>query len=141
MTLTGTLTQITRNTTAAADPQYSSDGASVQFRIGHDWFSWNRAERLVAPLALPRAMKDPAADADEDYLRALQLRLISTLKRQKDDRDAGRAAPPVDVVRMEAHVLVVSISSGRRTASSTTPTTAVVAAAPVALWAVLAVIS
>ncbi len=88
---TGALTQITRNTTAAADPQYSSDGASVQFRIGHDWFSWNRAERLVAPVALPRAMKDPAADADEDYLRALQLRLISTLKRQKDDRDAARA--------------------------------------------------
>jgi len=88
---TGTLTQITRNTTAAADPQFSSDGRSVQFRVGHDWFSWNRAERLVAPVALPRAMKDPAAEPDEDYLRALQLRLITTLKRQKEDRDAGRA--------------------------------------------------
>ncbi|AVR95629.1 S9 family peptidase [Pseudoduganella armeniaca] len=88
---TGALMQISRNTTAAADPQYSSDGRAVQFRVGHDWFSWNRAERLVAPLALPRAMKDPEAEPDEDYLRAMQLRLIATLKRQKDERDATRA--------------------------------------------------
>ncbi|MGB9991286.1 S9 family peptidase [Massilia sp. SM-13] len=88
---TGVLTQISRNTVPAADPQYSADGAAVQFRIGHDWFSWNRADRLVAPVAMPRAMKDPAAAPDEDYLRTLQLRLIATLKRQKDDRDAVRA--------------------------------------------------
>jgi dipeptidyl aminopeptidase/acylaminoacyl peptidase len=87
----GALLQITRNTTPAAAPQYSADGSSVQFRIGHDWFSWSRADHLVSPLALPRAAKDPAATPDEDDLRAMQLRLITTLKRQKDDRDATRA--------------------------------------------------
>ncbi|HBZ05558.1 MAG TPA: hypothetical protein DEP03_03965, partial [Massilia sp.] len=34
--------------------------------------------------------KDPAA-TDPDALREMQLRLIATLKRAKDDRDAGRA--------------------------------------------------
>jgi dipeptidyl aminopeptidase/acylaminoacyl peptidase len=87
---TGILTQISRNTVPAQAPQYSADGRSVQFRIGHDWFGWNRADRLLSPLAMPRAMKDPAATPDEDYLRSLQLRLITTLKRQKDDRDALR---------------------------------------------------
>jgi len=85
----GALTQISRGSNALA-PQYSADGGSVQFRVAHDWYSWNRAERLVSPLALPRAAKDPAAAPDDDALRALQLRLISTLKRQKDERDAGR---------------------------------------------------
>ncbi|MDP3671918.1 MAG: prolyl oligopeptidase family serine peptidase [Telluria sp.] len=85
----GALTQISRGSNALA-PQYSADGGSVQFRVAHDWYGWNRAERLVSPLALPRAAKDPAAAPDDDALRALQLRLISTLKRQKDERDAGR---------------------------------------------------
>jgi dipeptidyl aminopeptidase/acylaminoacyl peptidase len=87
---TGALAQIRRDTTAAADPQYSADGRAVQYRVGHDWFRWNRAERLIVPLVLPRAMKDPAAAPDDDALRALQLRLIATLARQKEERDAKR---------------------------------------------------
>jgi dipeptidyl aminopeptidase/acylaminoacyl peptidase len=86
---TGTLSQITRSAVAVTAPQYSSDGRAVQFRIGNDWYSWNRAERLVSPVALPRAEKDPAA-SDDDALRTMQLRLISTLKRQKDERDTRR---------------------------------------------------
>lgn len=88
---TGALTQIRRDTTAAADPQFSADGKSVQYRVGHDWFGWHRETRLTVPLALPRAMKDPAAAPDDDALRALQLRLIATLQRQKEERDARRA--------------------------------------------------
>jgi dipeptidyl aminopeptidase/acylaminoacyl peptidase len=87
---TGALTQITRGTSGLAAAQYSADGASVQFRAAHEWLGWNRADRLVSPLAAPRASKDPAAAPDEDALRDMQLRLISTLKRQKDDRDAAR---------------------------------------------------
>jgi dipeptidyl aminopeptidase/acylaminoacyl peptidase len=85
----GALVQITRGV-KAEEPQYSSDERAVQFRVGHDWFSWDRASRLQAPAALPRAAKDPAAQ-DPDALRDMQLRLIATLKRAKDDRDAGRA--------------------------------------------------
>ena len=86
----GVLTQITRGSNGLAAPQYSADGRSVQFRVGHEWLSWNRADRLVSPVAVPRATKDPAAVPDDDALREMQLRLISTLKRQKDDRDAAR---------------------------------------------------
>ncbi|MES2150998.1 MAG: prolyl oligopeptidase family serine peptidase [Pseudomonadota bacterium] len=85
----GVLTQISRGGNAPAAPQFAADGHSVQFRVGTDWFGWNRAERLLAPLALPRAAKDPNAAPDEDLQRTLQLRLIATLKRQKDERDAG----------------------------------------------------
>jgi dipeptidyl aminopeptidase/acylaminoacyl peptidase len=85
----GALVQVTRGV-KAEDPQFSSDERAVQFRIGHDWFSWDRTSRLQAPVALPRAEKDPQAPGP-DALRDMQLRLIATLKRAKDDRDAGRA--------------------------------------------------
>jgi hypothetical protein len=62
--------------------QYSSDGRGVQFRVGDDWASWDRASRLISPLAAPRAAKDPAVQ-EPDALRDMQLRLIATLKRQK----------------------------------------------------------
>ncbi len=85
----GALTQITRGL-KAKDPQYGAGERAVQYRVGHDWFSWDRASRLVSPVALPRAAKDPAAN-EPDELRDMQLRLIATLKRQKDERDANRA--------------------------------------------------
>jgi dipeptidyl aminopeptidase/acylaminoacyl peptidase len=87
----GALTQIVKSAQPVAAPQYSSDESSVQFRIGEDWYSWNRAERLVSPVALPRAAKDPNAALDDDSMRSMQLRLIATLKRQKDERDARHA--------------------------------------------------
>jgi len=87
----GALTQIVRGTAAAADPQYAADGKQVQFRIGNDWFSWSRSERLVTPVAVLRTAKDPDAKPEADSLRDLQLRLISTLARVKEERDATRA--------------------------------------------------
>lgn len=87
---TGALTQITRGSNGLAAPQYSADGRSVQFRVGHEWLSWSRADRIVSPLAMVRATKDPAAAPDDDAMREDQLRLIATLKRLKDERDAGR---------------------------------------------------
>ncbi|MFL6656517.1 MAG: DPP IV N-terminal domain-containing protein, partial [Massilia sp.] len=86
----GVLTQITRGSNGLAAPQYSADERSVQFRVAHEWLSWSRADHLISPVAVPRAVKDPAAAPDEDAMRSSQLRLISTLKRQKDDRDAAR---------------------------------------------------
>ncbi|SFU31685.1 prolyl oligopeptidase family serine peptidase [Pseudoduganella namucuonensis] len=91
----GALAQITRGMSPSpAAAQYSADGRAVQFRAGADWYSWNRAERMVAPVALPRAARDPAAPPEagqsETALRDMQLRLIATLQRQKDERDALR---------------------------------------------------
>lgn len=87
---TGALTQILRGTTPAADPQYAADGAHVQFRVASDWFSWSRGERLVSPVALLRTAKDPDAAPDADTRRDLQLRLMSTLARLKEEKDATR---------------------------------------------------
>jgi dipeptidyl aminopeptidase/acylaminoacyl peptidase len=87
----GVLTQISRGMTGVANPQFSADGSSVQYRSGTDWYSWNRADRINSPVALLRAAKDPAAAPDDDSMRAMQLRLITTLQRQKDERDANRA--------------------------------------------------
>ncbi|MBP8098482.1 MAG: DPP IV N-terminal domain-containing protein, partial [Arenimonas sp.] len=87
----GALTQITRTTASEASPQYSADGRSVQFRVGNDWLAWNAAARLVSPIALPVADKDPTAAPKADSMREMQLRLIATLNRQKLDREAQRA--------------------------------------------------
>jgi dipeptidyl aminopeptidase/acylaminoacyl peptidase len=86
----GSLVQVTRSADEEEDPQYSSDGRGVLFRVGTDWFAWNAADRLVSPVALPRAEKDPASAPGKDAQRDLQLRLIATLQRQKDERDALR---------------------------------------------------
>jgi len=87
----GELVQISRASgVAIAAVQYSSDGRAVQFRVGDDWASWDRASRLVSPVAVPRAAKDPNAAPEADALRDMQLRLIATLKRQKDEKDAMR---------------------------------------------------
>jgi dipeptidyl aminopeptidase/acylaminoacyl peptidase len=86
----GALTQISRGMDKVASPQFSSDGAHVHYRSGTDWYSWSRADRVNAPVALVRAAKDPAAAPDDDSMRNMQLRLIATLKRQKDERDANR---------------------------------------------------
>lgn len=86
---TGALVQITRGASKLDAMQYASDERSVHYRIGSDWYGWDRATRVAGPVALPRAEKDPAAN-EEDPLRDQQLRLIATLKRQKDERDALR---------------------------------------------------
>lgn len=85
----GALVQITRGATKLDALQYSHDERTVYYRIGTDWYGWDRATRVVGPVALPRAAKDPAVN-EEDALRDQQLRLIATLKRQKDERDALR---------------------------------------------------
>ncbi|WP_020651524.1 S9 family peptidase [Massilia niastensis] len=86
----GALTQITRGASKLEDAQYTADERGVQYRIGADWYLWDRATKVVGPAALPRAAKDPAAP-DDDALRAMQLRLITTLQRQKDEREALRS--------------------------------------------------
>ncbi|TFW29934.1 S9 family peptidase [Duganella callida] len=86
----GALTQIWRGSTQAADPQYSADGNHVQFRVGTDWYSWSRADRVAGPVAMLRTAKDPDAAPDPDFRRDMQLRLISTLARVKQEKDETR---------------------------------------------------
>ncbi|MBC7656636.1 MAG: S9 family peptidase, partial [Frankiaceae bacterium] len=86
----GTLTQVTRSSEEESDPQYSADGRSLQFRVDNSWYAWNSRDRLVDTIAIALASKDPAAKPAADAQRDMQLRLIATLKRQSDDREAQR---------------------------------------------------
>jgi dipeptidyl aminopeptidase/acylaminoacyl peptidase len=88
----GALTQLTRSSDDESSPQYAADGRRVQYRLGTDWYQWDPATRSTSPVALPLAGKDPAAPPAADPQRDMQLRLVQTLKRQKDDREALRAA-------------------------------------------------
>ncbi|HMB43589.1 MAG TPA: prolyl oligopeptidase family serine peptidase, partial [Luteimonas sp.] len=117
----GALTQITRSDDDEAEPQFAGNGRDVQFHVGNDWYRWSPGDRLVTPAALPRAEKDPNAAPTADALRDMQLRLIATLKRQKENAealhaqseaerkaDATRAAQPVylgDDVQIDASTL------------------------------------
>ncbi len=92
----GALTQITRSNEAEADPQFSADGSAVFYRIDKQWLRWSMASRQIEPAALPVAENDPNKNAKADDLRELQLRLISTLKRIKNDRDALKAKNEAD---------------------------------------------
>jgi dipeptidyl aminopeptidase/acylaminoacyl peptidase len=119
--VSGALTQITRSDDNEAEPQFAGNGSDVQFHVGNDWYRWSPGDRLVAPVALPRAEKDPDAAPAPDALRDMQLRLIATLKRQKDNADAlhaqseaerkadaTRAAQPIylgDKVQIDASTL------------------------------------
>jgi dipeptidyl aminopeptidase/acylaminoacyl peptidase len=87
----GALVQIVRGTgTPIHAVQYAADERSVQFRLGDDWMRWDRKERVLGAVALPRAAKDPNA-TEPDAQRDMQLRLSTILKRQHDERDALRA--------------------------------------------------
>ncbi|MFX9788053.1 hypothetical protein ABTP22_19595, partial [Acinetobacter baumannii] len=70
-------------------PQWGRDGTLV-FRAGNDWFAW-RADAGVWQAANVRAEDDPAKPPKPDDLRDSQLRLIETLRTERERREAVRA--------------------------------------------------
>ena len=117
----GSLKQLTATPETEASPQFAADQSAVMWRINNDWYRYAFAEGVARAIALPRAEKDPQADPPADDLRANQLRLISTLAHDRDQRkalqdqaeqlrkaDPGRAAAPVylgDQVKIEGSSL------------------------------------
>jgi dipeptidyl aminopeptidase/acylaminoacyl peptidase len=85
----GALTQLTATDGAESRPQWSEAG-DLAFRAGNDWYRW-RTGSGVRQAALVKAEKDPAAAPKPDDLRDRQLRLIETLKNDRDRREAARA--------------------------------------------------
>jgi dipeptidyl aminopeptidase/acylaminoacyl peptidase len=85
----GRLIQLTRSPEAEAAPQFSADGRAVQYRVGANWFQHDLASGVSGPAAVVKAEKDPQAKKPDDLGR-LQLRLFSTLRDIKSDRDAKR---------------------------------------------------
>ena len=83
----GALTQITKSAENEDAPQFSADGGSVLFQRGNDWFAW-RASGLIEPVLQLKAEADPDKKPPVSAASAHELRLIATLARQKDEREA-----------------------------------------------------
>ena len=86
----GVLTQLTRTEVAEAAPRWSSDGALL-WRSGQDWFRWSAQDGATTHAASPRAEDDPAAAPRPDVLREDQLRLVQTLRTERERREALRS--------------------------------------------------
>jgi len=84
----GALTQLSRTEAEESRPQWSSDGGLV-WRAGNDWYRWSVALGVVQASNL-QALDDPAKAPEADDLRDRQLRLIETLKTDRDRREAER---------------------------------------------------
>ncbi|WP_233198822.1 MULTISPECIES: S9 family peptidase [Luteimonas] len=85
----GSLTQVTRTEATEAQPQWNQSGALV-WRTGSDWFRWD-ARGGTAQLTSLKAEDDPAKPPPADDLRDRQLRMIETLRTERERRDAMRA--------------------------------------------------
>jgi dipeptidyl aminopeptidase/acylaminoacyl peptidase len=86
----GTLRQLTRSDAAELGLAFSADERALHFRSGSDWLRYDLASQLLAPVAVLKLEKDPAATPEPDALRDTQLRLFETLRREKAERDAAR---------------------------------------------------
>ena len=88
----GALTQLTRAVDTAADPRFAAGDHAVIWRVDNTWYRYRFDQRLNETVVDLKAEKDPAAAPDKpDALRDMQLRLIDTLRRQKQARDDQHA--------------------------------------------------
>ncbi|HVT32720.1 MAG TPA: prolyl oligopeptidase family serine peptidase [Rhodanobacteraceae bacterium] len=85
----GRLTQVTRTPGHESSPEFSADGRTLHYRSGADWFAYDIATGVGGPVAIVKAEKDPDAKKPDD-LGELQLKLFSTLRTIKSDRDAQK---------------------------------------------------
>ncbi|MEO8778995.1 MAG: prolyl oligopeptidase family serine peptidase [Rhodanobacter sp.] len=81
--------QVTMTPQRESSPQFSADGRALQFRAGIDWFSYNLASGVTAPVAELKFADDPQAK-EPDQLGELQLNLFKTLREIKADNEAVR---------------------------------------------------
>ncbi|HRQ64349.1 MAG TPA: prolyl oligopeptidase family serine peptidase [Xanthomonadaceae bacterium] len=102
----GTLRQLSASSRPVNEARFSADETRVHYREGQHWFAVTLDSGLTRPAFEVRAEKAPDAEND-DTLREMQLRLIETLKREREERgrqrladetralaDATRNAPP-----------------------------------------------
>ena len=83
----GALTQLTRTTDSESRPKWNRDGGLV-WKVGDAWYRWDG--RNVAQAALLKAEDAPGKPPKADDLRERQLRLIDTLRDDRDRREAAR---------------------------------------------------
>ena len=86
----GRLQQLTRSAESESAAMFASDSRRVLFRRGNDWFAWN-GDGLIEPVLQLKAENDPDKAAPANAGTAHELRLITTLARQKAEREALKA--------------------------------------------------
>lgn len=85
----GATRQLTRNDSAKHALRFSADGNALSWREGDNWMVYRLVEGVVAQAATLKTGDDPAGKQPDDLDRA-QLRLFSTLRDIKADKDAQR---------------------------------------------------
>lgn len=83
----GALTQLTRSNDSASRLQWGRDG-SLSWRSGQQWLRWDG--RQVMQAADLRTANDPARPPKADDLRERQLRLVRSLREDRERREAAR---------------------------------------------------
>ncbi len=86
----GRRVQVTHSSEPEAALQFSGDGHALQYRQGNDWYSYDLASGVAAPVAVLKFADDPQAK-QPDELGEEQLKLFKTLREIKADKDARRA--------------------------------------------------
>jgi dipeptidyl aminopeptidase/acylaminoacyl peptidase len=81
--------QLTLTPQRESAPRFSAEGRTLQFRAGNDWFRYDLASEVTAPVAELKLADDPQA-AKPDDLGELQLKLFKTLREIKADKQALR---------------------------------------------------
>ncbi|GAA4790896.1 S9 family peptidase [Lysobacter hankyongensis] len=84
----GALTQLTRTEAQESRPQWNRDGGLI-WRAGNEWSRWTAATGVLQA-ANVQAADDPAKPPAADDLRDRQLRLIETLRTDRERREAAR---------------------------------------------------
>ena len=83
------LIQVTRSDAEESAPQFCADDRCLQFRAGNDWFVHDFDSGVTYPAATLKTEKNPD-DKKPGEMEQLQLRLIATLKKDHDDKEAQK---------------------------------------------------
>jgi dipeptidyl aminopeptidase/acylaminoacyl peptidase len=85
----GRTVQVTQTEADESSPRFSADSRALQFRVGNDWYRYDLARGVSAPVAVLKFEDDPQKK-HTDALHDQQLELFSTLRQLKADKDAER---------------------------------------------------
>lgn len=133
--LTGASTrQLTRTAASERNPVFLNDARSLAYQQGHNWFVFDFGSGETRQLAQLLEENDPADKAEpEGYLQEQQLRLFSTLRRNRDERlkekaeekairskDPRRMPPPIYIGKDRSIVFSSLSPDGQRLLAVTT---------------------
>ncbi|MCX7513304.1 S9 family peptidase [Frateuria hangzhouensis] len=86
----GRTVQVTQTVEDESAPQFSADSRALQYRSGNDWYRYDLARGVSAPVAVLKFSDDPDKKSN-DALEAGQLKLFSTLRQLEADKQAEKA--------------------------------------------------